>query len=419
LTCIQPQNSKTPHYNKLQQKMKTNKMILSAALGLGAACLSNAATIYMTGSTAMRSTVYNAIIAPGVIFTGAPMYTVYEGGSAGNNAGNGGNYMAFVGTATAGNGGGSLTIKCHWSGSEAGVHDVASGLSETFIADSAINNADNGTNEPASTETMVVDLAMADNAQTFSQYSVRRGFPNVPTNNEVGIITFTFVRNPGNWTGSNITASMFRQAEGGFCPLAVFTGNAADTNSFVYISGRDNGSGTRVNTFGDTGYGIFNSPNQIEVDSSGNMILLPPPVSAYAGDAGFSSGGTLAKTMGANTVGKNDPWQGTTNQGFSVIAYLSRGDADTALGLSPTHATELTYNGVAQSRANVIEGTHTLWGNEYILQRSGASVTAQNVYNSLGPSGGIDSQIGGGTKAIRLIDMHCTRQGPNSDVNHN
>jgi hypothetical protein len=396
--------------------MKINKLILAAALTLGAIGLSKAATVYITGSTAMRSTVYATLIAPGVVFTAAPAYTVYEGGSTGNNAGNGGNYMAFVGTATAAAGGGALTVECHWSGSEAGIHDVASGLSENFIASGGIDGTDHGTNEPT-TVSAAVDLAMGDNAQDFSQYSVLKGFPNIATNHEVAVIPFTFVRNPGFWTGTNITASMFRQALGAFCPTAVFSGNALDTTNFVYVSGRDNGSGTRVNTFGDTGFGIGTPPSQIEIDSTGNMVANTNGL--YADDFGFSSGGTLAKTMGTSTVGKDDPWQLTTGAGFSVVAYLSRGDADTALALTPTHATELTYNGVTQSRANVIEGTHTLWGNEYIFQHAGASVAAQNVYKVLGPNGGIDGQVGSGTKAIRLGDMHCSRTGPNSDPSHN
>jgi len=393
--------------------MKLNQLFLAGALVLGQAGFANAATVYLTGSSAMRSTVYTALTAPGVVFTTAPTVTVFDGGTTGNNAGSGANYMAFVGTATAAAGGGSLTVQCHWSGSEAGIHDVASGLSGTFIASGLLDGTDHGTNKPASFDTATVDLAMADNAQVYSQYSVLRGYPNIATNTPVGVITFTFVRNPGTWTGTNITASMFRQAAGGFCPLAAFSGNPADTSSYVYVSGRDKDSGTRVNAFGDTGFGIGTVPTQIQMNSAGNMVSVN---GSYAGDFGFSSGGTLAKTMGANTVGKDDPWQGTVGQGFAVVAYLSRGDADTAILAG---AVELSYNGVVQSRANVIEGTHTLWGNEYIMQRNGASVTAQNVYKVLGPNGGIDSKIGTGTKAIRLSDMHATRTGPNSDPSHN
>jgi hypothetical protein len=173
-----------------------------------------------------------------------------------------------------------------------------------------------------------------------------------------------------------------------------------------------------VNTFGDTGYGIFATANQIEMDSSGNMQQVPPLSGNYLGDFGYSSGGTLAGTMGANTTAATDQITGAT--GFSVVAYLSRGDANTATNHG---AVELTYNGVAQNTANVLEGTHTLWGNEFILQHNGAGVTAQKVYKSLGPNGGIDSQIasppGSQAGAIRAGDMHSTRGGPNQDVLHN
>jgi hypothetical protein len=393
--------------------MKTNKtkLILAALLSMAAISVSNAATVYMTGSTALRSTVFNSIRTAGVIFTGVPATTTYNGSSP-----SGANYMGFVGTATAANGGGTLTLKCHWSGSEAGIHDVASGLSQTFIADSLLDGADHGTAVPGTTETHIVDLAMADNAQSFSQYSTTRGFPNVAANNSVGVITFTFVRNPGVWTGNNISSAQFRAAQGGFATRGMFDGDPTHNNDYVYISGRDRDSGTRVNCFGDTGYGIFTTAGQIEIDGTGNMI--PGPGGQFVADFGFSSGGTLAGTMSTSTVGKNDPWQGTTGLGFSVIGYMSRGDADSCLPPNGT-ATELTYNGVAMTRANVIEGTFTYWGNAYILQRTGAPAPAPNIYTSLGPNGGIDGSIGTGNRAIRFSDMHSTRQGPTSDVLHN
>jgi hypothetical protein len=412
-------------------KPTINRVMFAVAASLGLASLSSAqTTVYITGSTAMRGNVYNALIAPGVIFQSAPTnQTFYDDGSPSNPSK--ANWMGFIGVATAANGGGVLTLKCHWSGSEAGVHDVASSLAEDFIPDGQMNNSDNGTAVPtAPFDHSTVDIAMADNAQTFSLYSVKKGFTNVKTNAGVGVITFTFVRNPGVWTGTNISSSQFRQAENvstlATCPLAVFSGNAADTTTFVYISGRDNQSGTRVNTFGDTGYGIFAAANQIEMDSSGNMQQVPPLSGNYLGDFGFSSGGTLAGTMGANTTATTDQITGAT--GFSVVAYLSRGDANTAIGKG---AVELNYNGVQQSTANVLEGKHTLWGNEFILQRNGASVAAQKVWLSLAPTAsgfgtggnGIDSQIASppsaGASAIRFGDMHCTRTGPTTDPAHN
>jgi hypothetical protein len=171
-----------------------------------------------------------------------------------------------------------------------------------------------------------------------------------------------------------------------------------------------------VNVFGDTGYGISTPANQIEINSSGVMQQVN---GTFFGEIGYSSGGTLAKTMGANTTTSDDQALGLPGNGFSVIAYLSRGDANTALALTPTPAVELSYNGVVQSRANVIEGTHTLWGNEFIFARNGAGGLAIGVYKALA-FGGINATISPtATTAIRLQDMHCTRSGPTSVPSHN
>jgi hypothetical protein len=386
--------------------MKLNKSILAAALALGMAGLSHAGTVYITGSTAMRGTVFQTLTNVGAVFSSSPTVTLYTGGTTGNNAGNGATYMAFQGTLVGGSG--TTTIECAWSGSEAGIKDVATGLSENFIDPSLLDGNDHGTNVPATLTSQPVDLAMGDNAQAYS----RTKTPVITANTEVGVITFKWVRNNGLWTGSNVTASQIRQALNGFCPRAVFDGNSADVNDYVYVSGRDNQSGTRVNTFGDSLYGIFSSPSQIEMNSSGVMQLVG---GNYAGDFGYSGGGSLAATMGANTTTAADQWNGKT--GYSVIAYLSVGDAATAIA---NGATELTYNGVAFSPAAVKEGTYTFWGNEYIYKKNSDSNTdAGTVYSRLSLTSTGISHNCDGTKAISLSAMDCTRTGPTTDPVHN
>jgi hypothetical protein len=379
--------------------MKLKKLIVASALSLGFVSLCEAGTIYLTGSTAMRSSIYTTIRTPGSVFTALPTTTTYEGSSA-----SGANYMVFSGTLVGGSG--TTVIKCHWSGSEGGIRDVVTGATELFVDDSIVDGA-NHTGSPGTTISHSADLAMADSSQAFS----RNKTPTLTTGAKVAVITFTWVRNPGLWTGTNINDMMIRQALVGACKRAVFTGNASDTNDYVYVSGRDNQSGTRVNQFGESGFGIFTLPNQIEMDSSGNMLDLDPPNGVYQGDFGFSSGGTLAGTLGANTTAKTDPISGGT--GYSVIAFLSRGDANTAIA---NGAIELTANGVAQNSANVKEGTYTYWGNEYIYQKNGASSEAQAVYNNMVAS--IPNDVNG-TTAIKLTDMHSTRTGPTSDPTHN
>lgn len=382
--------------------MKLREIILASALVVGTVSLCEAGTIYLTGSTAMRGSIYTTFRTAGSVFTAVPTTTTYDHSVAAGAAG--ANYMVFSGTLVGGSG--TTVIKCHWSGSEGGFKDVVTGATELFVDDSIVDGADH-TAVPGTTIAHNVDLAMADNAQAFS----RNKSPALTTGTNVAVITFTWVRNPGLWTGGNVTDAMIRQALVGFCKRAVFSGNPSDTNDYVYVSGRDNQSGTRVNAFGNSGFGIFSLPNQIEMDSSGNMLDLEPPNGTYAGDFGFSSGGTLAGTLGANTTAKPDLFNG--GSGYSVIAYLSRGDANTAIA---NGAVELTYDGVAQNSANVKEGTFTFWGNEYIYQRNGVSSEAQSAYNRLAVS--IPNDVNG-TTAIKFSDMHTTRTGPTTDPTHN
>jgi hypothetical protein len=319
--------------------------------------------------------------------------------------------MGFVGNDLSGN---PLTVKCHWSGSEAGVKDVALAQTGTFIADSALNGSENGSAEPANTETATVDLGMADNAQGFS----RTKTPVVTTNAQVGVITFTWVRNPGLWSGTNVSSSAIKQALAGFAPRSVFDGNAADINDYVYVSGRDFSSGTRVNAFGDSGFGILTPPNQVEINkTTGDLqsdIDFNGTPGVFFGDIGFSSGGTLAGTMGTSTVGKSDANALGGTGGYSVVAYLSRGDANTAITAG---GVECTYNGVSFSRSGIIEGNFSFWGYEYILQRNGVGAQAQAAYTHL--KTGIPTAAGHTSASlIPLGDMDCQRSGPNGGIQH-
>ncbi len=398
--------------------MKINNAIITAALALGVAGSSFGGTVYISGSTAMRGTIYNVLSATNTVFNGIPAVT------ADSTSPSGANHMAFVGTLKGGSG--TTTILTSWSGSEAGIANVASNTATAFYAsflNSGINVTSNSVSALNATNftyaNFPVDLAMADND---IQYSRTPSAYNSCAQAEVGIVTFKWVRNKGLWTGANtnVTDSQVVQALSGGTPLATFTGNAADTNSWVYVSGRDNQSGTRVNAFANAGYGIFTSPHQIILNGSGNMITnaaFDSAYSYYAGDFGQSSGGTLAGTLTNSTTSSADQIAGFT--GFSVIAYLGYNDAATAIGGG---ATELAFNGVGYSPAAISEGTYTFWGNEYIVKaHTVGSTDATAVYNSIitntpsfcYPTGSSNPN------GIDLTWMHSTRNSPISAPAHN
>jgi hypothetical protein len=378
-----------------------SKSIIAAVLGLSISSVSHAGVVYLTGSTAARANVFQCLSTAGAVFTAAPTITTYAGSSA-----SGSTFMAFSGTLVGGSG--TTIIDCDWSGSEAGYKDVATGTSETFIDPTSLNGLNNGTAAPSATVSHTVDVAMADNAQAYS----RTTSPTVATK-PVGVITFKWVRNPGLWTGANVTDSMIQNALNGFAPRALFDGNSAHVNDEVYVTGRDNSSGTRVNTYGDSGFGIFTVPNQIEINGTTGAMIDLTGGGVFEGDFGFSSGGTLAKTMGANTTAASDQITGST--GFSVIAYLGYNDAVTAIGAG---ATELTYDGVAFSPTAVEQGQYTFWGNEFVSHSPTADAEAVSTWTLLGATTGVTA-FGDGNALISLSAMQASRSGPNSAPSHN
>src|SRR5882672_162157 len=113
--------------------MKLKEIILASAFMLGAAGLCEAGTIYLTGSTAMRGSIYTTLRTAGSVFTGVPTTTTYDHSVAAGASG--ANYMVFSGTLVGGSG--TTVIKCHWSGSEGGIKDVVvTGATELFVDDS-------------------------------------------------------------------------------------------------------------------------------------------------------------------------------------------------------------------------------------------------------------------------------------------
>ena len=380
--------------------MNTKSIILAGAFALGFASMASAATqyVYMTGSTAARNAFYLTIIDGTTVFDATPT-VIAQGNSDPSKA----TYHLFHGKI----GGADTILKAHWSGSEAGISDIAGSGTQTFLDDTAVT----ATASPGPFVNSVVDLAAADTDKAYS-----RNPSAAITGTKVCIIPFIWVKEKGSAAGLvNVTDQNVRQALKGYAVLAQFTGNSADT-TFVYVSGRDNGSGTRVNQFGDPGFGIFSSPFMVQIAANGSMIDQTG-FGTYLGDYGYSSGGPLATQMGYDLAQATsvDVANGTGVEKFSVIAYLGRSDANTA---EANGATDLTCNGVAYSNAAIKEGQYNLWGNEYVYRRNTSTSQATTVYNKLVAATGVSGHADG-TMTIKLTDMHCTRNGPTSDPVHN
>jgi hypothetical protein len=379
--------------------MNTKSIILAGAIGLACASLASAATqyVYMSGSTAARNAFYLTIMDGTTVFDAAPT-VVAQGNSDPSKA----TYHLFHGTIA----GADTILKAHWSGSEGGIADIAGSATETFLDDTAVTSSTSS--GPFITSS--VDLAAADNDVSFS-----RNPKAAVTGTRVCIIPFIWVKEKGSAAGLlNVTDQSIRQALKGYAVLAQFTANPADT-TFVYVTGRDNQSGTRVNQFGDCGFGIFSSPFMVQINPDGSMVNHGG--GTYVGDYGYSSGGSIATQMGYDlSQGTSvDVANGTGVEKFSVIAYLGRSDANTA---EANGATDLACNGVAYSNAAIEEGQYNVWGNEYVYRRNTSTPQATAVFNKLVASTGVSGHADG-TLTIKLTAMHCTRNGPTSDPVHN
>jgi hypothetical protein len=365
--------------------MKINKSALSALLGLGLVSSASAVNfVFITGSTAFRSAAFTAITNS---FDAIPQIATRDGSSAtGNNA----NWMLFHGNVN----GVETFVDCHWSGSEDGVASVAQPGSNpkfylktdgtvAYTISSAVPTSGETNTSPTTS-----DLAFTDSSQAVSLTKtpalVKMGTNASPTG-RVGIVPFVWAKNkntnPSNsWTHlTNITDVGSRVALSGPNIAALFTGDASDTNQFVYVVGRNNRSGTR----------------------------------------GYDGGGDVEKAMHIDgSCQQTDPFK--LLNGWYAIGYLGIGDANTLLA---NGGVWLSFNGVPFSNGAVEEGLYSFWNYEYIYGRVGISGFAQTYGNNLA-STFVPKFAGGANPAnkdtsIGLQFMHSTKPSDTGDPAHN
>jgi hypothetical protein len=427
------------------------QIIIGAALAVGFAAQVNAqpTPIYITGSTAFRSQTVSAIEA---LFDGAAPTNVVTRGNTDEHKAQYAILSGTIGGATH-----SFDVFTLWSGSEAGL----AALSGTTVPDTDFNgSADTlpndvtyflltsatgkSGNSPTSSETNTIaqtpDLAMADTSKAVS-FSKAAAFTLFGGNSFVGVVPFTWVKCTNSAafaTWSHLVNITHYQAEvelGGAQVAAFFTGVAADTNVNVYQVGRNKGSGTRVNTLADTGYGITKLVDQWAVNPKGTTpgTISPPFVATGAvdatiasynleeiGNAGFESGGDVSKDLsidGCSTA--VDPITGSN--GVITVAYLGLSDA-TANSMGTN--LWLTLNGIFESDDAIAQGQYSFWGMEHLYGKPGLSGAQLTYGGSLFTA--IQAQItalangaGKHSAGVALGYMQCTKGSDTAFPTHN
>jgi len=404
--------------------MKIITQLSAALLALGIVSQASAdPVVYLTGSTAFRSTVMTALLNNtgtnngGVFDTGSVTYVTY-----GNASATGANYAAVHGNVN----GSPVYIDCAWSGSEAGIASACNtalqnqdrngnpiplaGSPETWlnVSNVTLNGSAISTNPPASvleSSSHGADLAQADTSQAISWTPFVANTSTALKDFGVeAIVTFTITRNnqsgnsgSGIPTGAsnewvdcgNITLPQLNTLlSQGALPAGFISGNTNDNDFTVYCVGRNLGSGTRMNTLGTSTYGAHKPVQQYSI---GYGIEETPHVNALIltneGNNGYESGGDVAKALGIlGSCQQADPFNG--GNGWFAMGYVAPSDALNTgnFGGAPTNCW-VTVDGVFSNNGNIENGQWWLWGHEHLLgkyQISGTALTVGSVlYNSV------------------------------------
>jgi len=382
------------------------KSIVKIALGVAALAFVQPAAastqFTITGSTAFRAGLYDTIVA---LMGGTPASNVATckisttaanangatpTAAQGRSAVNAANTVTFVGSISGINGGSPVTIYCSMSGSATGLIAIYNSTTLTYASAAATtagyDHVAYSNTTPASSATTTPGAAQFAMSDVF-QSSVTTTSVTGLNENTVAVVPFVLCANKGS-TLTGLTAQNVRLLlNNGAVQQSNLTGNPSDTTN-VYMTGRDNGSGTRITTLAETKFGITSNVQQYYGVTSGaagsgtitSLQLWPTSGIANfdpinAGNGGYGSGGTIATLLGFTGGSVNilnaDGSLNYADTNVSVVGYLGAGDANTAVGTNG--AVRLTYEGKSflgtsdtTSVHSVQNGGYTLWCYEHL-----------------------------------------------------
>jgi hypothetical protein len=450
-------------------------MKIKSITGLLALSLTTSAfadvTVDITGATAFRAAALDAIKAK-YVASGQPFQFAHDSAS---GAFNGATRAIFKGTFQGVDG--VTTIRTSFNGSVEGIKALVDSPASdpTYYTDipgnlvtaAAVGGGETHTTTVGFAKTTAAsqsEIAFSDvskNSTPFASASLQ------PSNAACGVVVFTMLTNEGSPI-TNVTAQQFRAlAAAGFQPLSMFTGNASNTTN-VFLTGRNDGSGTRTTYMAETGVGITTAIKQyVTVDSTGTALeaiqevpatgtndtdsvtagvqlpagsdikayvdggqtvaQLPANASTvwgqdFAGNGGYSSGSTLRTDMGKTGASGVTVFDASGADAFGetvradLVTWLSLNDAVTARG---NGAIFCAYNGVkldgiaasgstmsVADKAKVTSGLYTAWGYQQMYRRGDITTgDAVLVYN------GIKDNIGSNLAAagLPIADMTVNR----------
>ncbi len=428
-------------------------MKLKSITGLLALSLTTPAfadvTVDITGATAFRAAALDTIKAR-YVASGAAFQFAHDQAA---GSFNGATRAIFKGTFPGVSG--VTTIRTSFNGSVEGIKALVDSPASdpTYYTDipgnlvtaAAVGGGETHTSTGGFAKTTAAsqsEIAFSDVSKNSTPYASASLQPSSAT---CGVVVFTMLTNEGSPI-TNVTAQQFRAlAAAGFQPLSMFTGNASDTTN-VFLTGRNDGSGTRTTYMAETGVGITTEIKQyVTVDSSSTALeaiqLVPAggvndsdlstagiqlptgsDIKAYVdggqtvtqlvanastvwsqdtdGNGGYSSGSTLRTDMGKTGASGVTVFDAAGADAFGapvradLVTWLSLNDAVTARG---NGAILCAYNGVkldgiaasgstmsVADKAKVTNGLYTAWGYQQMYRRGDITTgDAVTVYNGI------------------------------------
>jgi hypothetical protein len=326
--------------------------------------------------------------------------------------------VIWEGKITGFNGGNTVIVRTSFNGSIEGLRAIAESptsdpsyyLPSVLTVAPAVGGAQQAGAIPTSgnTVTAETEIAFSDTDKAISPYAA-----NPMVGGVVGVAVFGVVVNDGSPI-TNVSVQNFNSLlQNGYVPLSLFTGNSADT-SWVFCTGRNDGSGTRSSYLAEMGYGVSNPVQQFltvsrdgagfsdqiraiqrvpaggtnDVDPLTTGVQLPPgsaiknfhdtvnPIvqettsrsivwgNDVDGNGGAFSGSALRGDLGRKGTSvtvfdaNGSDLLGGPQSNISMVSWISLNDAVTARGLG---ASIVAFNGYkldvnADANGNVIPG---------------------------------------------------------------
>ncbi len=434
--------------------MKLIKTLALGALALAVASVASAATLKITGSSAFRKALYDSILASG--YTKA----AYVGSSLnGSNQAIFFNGTDYIQTCIAGSVGG---VKWVSTNENAATSPTASkaiswinptggaawatptiGASPTYTITGGTQLATSQSAAALSTwegagvgPGALADVTMSDSYQDSTAYSAAAtGQTLTDVLGGVGVVPFVFAKGMKHASVTqtqydrftNVSALAFQNlAAGGVASLQTFTGNAADANVDVVLTGRDNDSGTRLATNFETAYGNVDTymfqyqPFAGSTDAGSATGLTINSFTAFnlgTGQAGYASGGSVKNVL-LNSVTGNSP----NGNPYIILGYLGEGDSPTpGVTAAPLGAgQELTYNGATfgSDLYSVQNAAYTFWTVEHMYYRTDLATAKKTLAGTIATALH-NTYATAYASGVLLPTMNCSRASEGTVVNPN